>query len=131
MLPDLDSRENIKTFIERFYRKVLADELLAHIFTDVAGIDVNVHIPIIRTYWEKLLLGDNSYKRHTMNIHRDIHARFPFSKLEFDRWLDLFIQTARAHYAGEKTERAIQVATSIASNMDISLNHKNSRNGPV
>lgn len=124
MKPDLDSRENIKTFIELFYDKVLADELLAHIFTDVAGIDVNVHIPIIRSYWEKLLLGEDVYKRHTMNIHRDLHAKFPLTKVEFDRWLSLFIATAREHYAGEKTERAIQVATSIAANMDISLNKK-------
>jgi hemoglobin len=125
MKPDLDSRENIKIFIELFYEKVLVDKLLAHIFTDVAGIDVNIHIPIIRTYWEKLLLGDDAYKRHTMNIHRDIHAKFPLTKVEFDRWLSLFIETAREHFAGEKTERAIQVASAIASNMDISLNRKN------
>ena len=125
MKPDLDSKENIKTFIELFYEKVLADELLAHIFTDVAKIDINVHIPIIRSYWEKLLLGVDVYKRHTMNIHRDIHAKFPLTKVEFDRWLSLFIVTAREHFAGEKTERAIQIASSIASNMDISLNKKN------
>lgn len=124
MKPDLDSRENIKTFIEQFYEKVLADELLAHIFTDVAGIDVNVHIPIICSYWEKLLLGDDVYKRHTMNIHRDLHAKFPLSKVEFDRWLSLFVATAHEHYEGEKMARAIQVATSIAANMDISLNKK-------
>lgn len=124
MRPDINTRENIKTFIGLFYEKVLADDLLAHIFTDVAGIDLSVHIPIICTYWEKLLLGDDVYKRHTMNIHRDIHARFPLTKVEFDRWLSLFVETAREHFAGEKTERAIQIATSIASNMDISLNKK-------
>jgi hemoglobin len=125
MKPDLDSKENIKTFIELFYEKVLADKLLAHIFTDVAKIDINVHIPIIRSYWEKLLLGEDVYKRHTMNIHRDIHAKFPLTKVEFDRWLSLFIETAREHFTGNKTERAIQIASSIASNMDISLNKKN------
>lgn len=122
MKPDLDSKENIKTFIELFYEKVLADDLLAHIFTDVAGIDVNVHIPTIRQYWEKLLLGENEYKRHTMNIHRHLHAKFPFTRVEFDRWLKLFTETAREHFEGEKTDRAIGIASAIAYNMDVSLN---------
>lgn len=124
MKPDLDSKKNIKDFIHKFYDKVLQDELLAHIFTDVAGIDVNVHIPIIRTYWEKLLLGEQEYKRHTMNIHRDVHDKFPFSEKEFERWLTLFTETARDNFEGEKTDRAVKVATSIAFNMDVALNKK-------
>ena len=122
MKPDLDSKENIKTFIELFYEKVLKDEMLAHIFTDVAKIDVNVHIPTIRKYWEKLLLGEDEYKRHTMNIHRDVHAKFPLTRTEFDQWLKLFVETAKANFEGPKTDRAIKVASAIAYNMDVSLN---------
>lgn len=121
---DLDSPQNIKDFIERFYEKVLKDELLAPIFLDVAQIDVNVHIPIIRSYWEKLLIGGTEYKRHTMNIHRVVHAKYPFGKVEFERWLKLFTETARAHFSGPKTERAVEIATSIAHNMDVSLNKR-------
>ena len=122
MKPDLDSKDNIRTFIDLFYEKVLFDDLIGHIFTDVAGIDVKQHIPIICSYWEKLLLGDKGYQRHTMNIHRNVHAKFPFTTEEFDRWLSLFKQTAAESFDGVKTDRAIQVATSIASNMDTSLN---------
>lgn len=122
--PDLDSPAHIRFFIERFYDKVLVDDLLAHIFTDVAGIDIDVHIPMICSYWEKLLLGDSSYRRHTMNIHRHLHQKFPFTHVEFDRWLSLFIATANEHFAGGKTQRAIQIASSIAKNMDIALNKK-------
>lgn len=121
--PDLDSPEHIRFFIERFYDKVLADDLLAHIFTDVAGIDIEVHIPMICSYWEKLLLGDKAYKRHTMNIHRHLHERFPLTRQEFDRWLSHFITTANEYCEGKNTQQAIQVATSIAKNMDIALNH--------
>ena len=58
-----------------------------------------------------------------MNIHRDVHAKFPFTTEEFDRWLTLFRQTAEESFAGAKTDRAVQIATSIASNMDTSLNN--------
>ena len=128
MKPDLDSKENIRAFIDLFYEKVLVDDLIAHIFTDIAGIDVSEHIPIICSYWEKLLLGETEYKRHTMNIHRDVHSRFPFTTEEFDRWLMLFKLTASESFAGEKTDRALQIATSIASNMDISLNKNLNKN---
>ena len=124
MKPDLDSKENIEQFINQFYEKVLVDDLLAHIFTDVAQIDVNVHIPIIRSYWEKLLLGKKEYKRHTMNIHRDVHAKFPLSEKEFERWLSLFKQTIADGYTGPKSDRAVEIASSIAFNMDVSLNKK-------
>lgn len=122
--PDLNSKAHIRDFIEAFYAKVLVDDVLAHIFTDVAGIDVNVHIPTIRQYWEKLLLGETEYQRHTMNIHREVHKKFPFTEKEFERWLSLFVSTARDNYEGPYTDRAVQLATSIAFNMDVLLNKK-------
>lgn len=120
-LLDLDSPEHIQLFIESFYDKVLVDDVLAHIFHDVAVIDVSVHIPIIIQYWQKLLLGDKTYQRHTMNIHRDVHRKFPFTEKEFDRWLALFTQTAQAEFAGPYTLRALDIATTIAANMHDSL----------
>ena len=118
---DLDSPEHIRLFIESFYDKVLVDDVLAHIFHDVANIDIKVHIPIIIQYWQKLLLGDKQYQRHTMNIHRDVHRKFPFTETEFDRWLSLFVQTATNEFSGPKTNKAVKIASSIAANMHESL----------
>lgn len=118
---DLDSEANIRTFIDSFYLKVLADEVLEPIFNDVAAIDINVHIPIIVQYWQKLLLGQKGYSRHTMNIHRDVHRKSAFTAEAFDRWLTLFTQTARLEYSGPYTDKAIKIATSIAENMHVSL----------
>ncbi len=123
MKTDLDCAEHIRIFIHAFYDKVLADEILAHIFHDVAGIDVNQHIPIIITYWQKLLLGEKGYSRHTMNIHREVHRKFPFTDKEFERWVHLFVLTAETEFAGPFTQKAIKIATMIASNMQESL-HK-------
>ena len=115
--PDLDSAQHIAQFVDSFYRKVLADTLLAPMFTEVANIDVAVHIPHIRQYWEKLLLGDKNYQRHTMNIHRDLHRKSAFTEEQFTRWLALFEQTAGDEFSGVKTERAVTIARSIAGNM--------------
>jgi hemoglobin len=119
--PDLDSREHIEQFVDRFYARMLEDEVLAPIFVDVAGIDLDVHLPHIKNYWCKLLLGEQGYKRHTMNIHRALHGKRPLSAEDFARWLHFFQTTVDMYYAGERAERAKQVAASIADNMQKSL----------
>lgn len=119
--PDLDCRENIECFIDRFYQRLLADERLAPIFVDVAAIDLAVHLPHIKDYWCKLLLGEKGYQRHTMNIHRQLHGKQPLQAEDFQRWLDTFTATVDEGFAGERAERAKQVAAAIAANMQKSL----------
>jgi hemoglobin len=119
--PDMDSRENIEFFVDRFYERLLADEQLAPIFVDVAAVDLAVHLPHIKDYWCKLLLGEKRYQRHTMNIHRQLHGKRPLQAADFQRWLAFFTTTADAYCAGERAERAKQVAASIAANMEHSL----------
>ena len=119
--PDLDSRQNIALFVDRFYERLLADERLAPIFVDVAEIDLAVHLPHIKDYWCKLLLGDKSYQRHTMNIHRQLHGKQPLEAGDFQRWLALFNATLDEGFSGEQTERARRIAAAIAGNMESSL----------
>ncbi len=119
--PDLDSRERIERFIDLFYARVLADERLAPIFLDVATIDLDQHLPHIRDYWCKLLLGETGYRRHTMNIHRELHGKQPLQAADFERWLALFTTTVDQYFCGERAERAKRVAAAIAANMAESL----------
>lgn len=119
--PDLDSRENIELFVERFYQRILADAQLAPIFLDIAAVDLEVHLPHIEDYWCKLLLGEKRYRRHTMDIHRQLHGKQPLQAGDFQRWLALFNATLDHGFAGERTERARQVAAAIAGNMEASL----------
>ncbi len=119
--PDLDSRRNIEIFVDAFYARLLKDDRLAPIFLDVAAIDLDQHLPHIKDYWCKLLLGDQTYQRHTMNIHRRLHARRPLTAPDFERWLAHFHASVDAGFSGPNAERAKRIATSIASNMQASL----------
>lgn len=120
-LPDIDSRDNVERFVDLFYARMLADATLAPIFVDVAEIDLAVHLPHIKDYWSKLLLGEQGYRRHTMNIHRQLHGKRALEPADFDLWLATFIATVDDNFAGPKAERAKRVATSIAQNMRKSL----------
>ncbi|CAA0078394.1 Group 3 truncated hemoglobin ctb [Zhongshania aliphaticivorans] len=119
--PDLDKPEHIATFVEAFYARLLKDETLAPLFTDVAAINIREHFPRIEAYWQKLLLGDRQYQRHTMNIHRQLDAKQRLTAENFDQWLMYFIEAADSGFAGENTEKAKRIATVIAGNMRKSL----------
>lgn len=120
--PDLDTPVHIRQFVEAFYARLLRDEQLAPIFIDVANIDLAKHLPLICSYWEKLLLGEGDYRRHTMNIHRALHSKRPLTAADFTRWLHFFITSVDESFAGPRAERAKQTASYIAANMNKSLN---------
>jgi hemoglobin len=120
-LPDLDSPARIDRFVDLFYQRLLADPQLAPLFIDVAAIDLEVHLPHIRAYWRKLLLGDREYRRHTMNIHRQLHRKQALRPADFQRWLLLFTTTVKAHFRGPLADRACRIAATIAANMEAAL----------
>lgn len=118
---DLNSREQIQRFVRLFYAELLIDERLKPLFLGIARIDLEQHLPRIVDYWCKLLLGDTSYQRHTMNIHRDLHAKQPLTEADFKQWLTLFERTLVHHFHGDGADRAMYLARRIAANMQKAL----------
>ena len=80
----MDSKESIEFFVDRFYERVLADERLSPIFVDVAEVELSVHLPHIKNYWCKLLLGEKKYQRHTMSIIDSSTTSAPCSQMTFN-----------------------------------------------
>ena len=119
--PDLSSASQIEHLVDRFYARVLQDPQLAPVFLDIAQIDLNTHLPVIKSYWCKLLLGEPGYQRHTMKIHRALHARRALEQADFERWLDTFVATVNEYYEGSQAERAKRIARLIAGNMQKGL----------
>ena len=135
--PDLDSRPRIELFVDLFYQRLLADEQLSPLFLDVARVDLEQHLPHIKDYWCKLLLGESGYRRHTMQIHRQLHGRrslttadlagavwtvsWPVARLDFQRWLGHFHATLDENFQGPYTEKARRIAIAIAANMEKGL----------
>ena len=115
--PDLSSRADIETFVQAFYTHLLADPELAPLFLEVAAIDLDKHLPIICDYWQKLLFGDTSYQRHTMNKHRVIDAQQPFTARHFALWTHYFTTTMDVCFQGPVADKAKRIALRIARNM--------------
>jgi len=114
---DLDNGAAIERMVSLFYRRLLADPLLASVFLDVARIDLDQHLPVIAAYWKKMLLGEPTYRRHMMARHREVHRRQPLTGLHHERWLGHFTATLDAHFQGPLTDRARCLAARIIDNL--------------
>ena len=54
---DIESREDIIAFVNRFYNKVEADPVIGYIFTDIAKVNWDHHLPRMYDFWESVLFG--------------------------------------------------------------------------
>jgi hemoglobin len=117
MMSDLDTAPAIDAFIDRFYARVLQDDVLAPLFLEVARIDLATHLPRIKAYWRKMLLGHAGYRRHMMQKHRNLDRRMPLEGAHYERWLSLFEAALTESGSGPCAERARTLARRIAGNM--------------
>jgi hemoglobin len=122
-LNDIEIRGDIETVLVSFYHKAFADELIGHFFTEVVPLDLTTHLPVITDFWEAVIFSTHSYRKNVMEIHRHIHQLSAIKKEHLDRWVTLFTATIDEYFEGEKASLMKQRAASIATLMDIKLNH--------
>lgn len=112
-MKDIQNRKDIELIIDKFYQKVLKDDVIKHFFTKAVSLDWEIHIPIMYDFWESILLDGNKYKGNPMIKHIDLSRKTPIEQLHLDRWLQLWEDNIRSAYEGKKAEEAIERAYSI------------------
>lgn len=106
MSPDIKSRADIERLLRSFYTGVFTDDLLGHIFVDVAGMDLDHHLPRLADFWQKVLFNTGEYDGNMMKVHRLVHLQERFTDAHFQRWLERWEQTIDALFAGPVSEAA-------------------------
>jgi len=115
---DIESRTDIDLVMRVFYERALADEVIGYIFTDVAKLDLEHHLPIIGDFWETVLFQTGNYAKHGRNpldVHKALHLRSNLNREHFERWLKIFVTSVDEEFAGERSEFLKMRAISIAS----------------
>jgi len=120
---DLESRDDIIMVLQAFYHKVLTDPVIGHFFTQVVPLDLKAHLPVITDFWESILFQSKGYRKNVMEVHQHIHQLSVIRKEHLDHWVSVFTQTIDEHFVGETASLMKQRAASIATLMDIKLNH--------
>jgi hemoglobin len=119
-MKDIETREDIDLLMVKFYGRALDDELLGYIFTDVARIDLEKHLPIIGDFWDSMLFGSGKYQKHGRNpmiIHGELNAKSSLTFRHFRRWLEIFTSTVDEMFAGTRAELIKMRAEAIANRM--------------
>ena len=114
---DLTDRTDVEELVTAFYRTAFADPLIGPIFTEVARMDLDHHLPIMCDFWETVLFRAGLYSRNALQVHYVLNARHPLTEEHFDRWLSLWTEAVDDRFVGEKAELAKTQATRIAGSM--------------
>lgn len=104
---DLTTRVDIDQLMRVFYERALADDVIGYIFTDVAHLDLESHLPIIGDFWETMLFRTGDYAargRNPMEVHRKLHLKSAFKPQHFSRWLELFSACVDAEFTGPRAD---------------------------
>ena len=120
MKKDISDRADIDRLMNEFYSRAMVDEKIGYIFTDVAKLDLDHHLPLIGDFWETLLFRSGDYSRHGRNpieVHRKLDLMSPLLPEHFERWLEIFRETVDSLFEGEVTEFAKARAIAIARRM--------------
>lgn len=118
----LSTREDIEFLVDSFYQKVGKDELIGHVFNDVAKVDWTHHLPKLYNFWASLLMGEGSYEGRPMITHMHLNKMFPLRPEHFGRWLKLWFETIDEHFEGEMADMAKLKARNVANNISTRLN---------
>jgi hemoglobin len=120
-IKDITQRKDIEHLVNAFYGKVKLDKEIGPIFSDVAHINWEKHLPVMYDFWENIIFQTGNYTGNPMTAHFKIHEIHPLTKAHFTRWLAIFQETLTDSFQGPNTELARQRALSIATVIEIKL----------
>lgn len=121
MKKDISSREYLLLLLSKFYEKLLADVSIKYLFTDVAKINLDHHLPVLVDFWDSILFQSDTYHKNAMQPHLDLHQKSPLQPQHFETWIRYFNETMDDLFEGEKAFLAKERALSIATVMKIKL----------
>ncbi len=111
---DITTRADCEALVRAFYAKALDDTMIGYLFTDIAKLDLEAHVPEITSFWETVLLGAKSYAGGAFGPHLRLHQKSPIRSGHFERWLALWQETVDELFAGPTAELAKSHALRVA-----------------
>ncbi|UPT69577.1 MAG: group III truncated hemoglobin [Flavobacterium sp. JAD_PAG50586_2] len=120
-MQDIQTQDDLYLLVDEFYKKLLADDAISYIFTEIVKIKILEHLPILVTFWSQAILGTGGYTRNLTEIHLDIDKKEHLTPELFKIWLGHFYQTVDENFIGQKAEQIKTQALSIATIMQIKI----------
>lgn len=106
----------IDALVEGFYARVRDDRLIGPIFADRIA-DWGPHLAQMKLFWSSVALSSGVYQGRPMPKHLPL----PIDARHFDRWLELFAETARDLCPPVATAHFIERARRIAQSLELGI----------
>lgn len=106
----------IDALVEGFYARVRDDALIGPIFADRIT-DWAPHLVQMKLFWSSVALSTGIYQGRPMPKHLPL----PIDARHFDRWLELFVETARTLCPPIAADHFIERARRIADNLELGV----------
>ena len=111
---DIETRADLEQLVRAFYIRAMADPIIGFVFTDVARLDLEAHVPVITDFWETILLGGQSYRGGAFRPHAELDRKVRLRYGHFARWVALWTLTIAEHFEGPRAEQAKAHAIRVA-----------------
>ena len=118
---DIQNQEDLFQLVDEFYKRLLNDNAISYIFTDVVKIKLEEHLPILVTFWSQAILGTGGYTNNLTQIHLDVNTKEYLSPELFKIWLNHFYNSVDENFKGEKSEQIKTQALNIATVLQIKI----------
>jgi len=113
--PDV-TEESIALLVRTFYGRTREDELLGPIFNALVA-HWDHHIGKITDFWSSVLLRTSRYDGRPLRPH----LMMPIEGRHFDRWLQIFADTAREIYSPDIADFIILRSQRIADSFEMAI----------
>jgi hemoglobin len=111
---DIRNRADCERLVRAFYGRAMTDPVIGFIFSDVARLDLEAHVPRITAFWETILLGAPTYRGGSFRPHAELNMRVRLRAGHFERWLWLWRASVDERFVGERAELAKAHARRVA-----------------
>ncbi len=118
---NLQTRDDIKKLVVKFYSKIQADDLLGSFFEKMIPNEKewDKHYELLTAFWELNLIEVKGFDGNPAKAHHSVDKVFKQSitTQHFERWVELWTSTVDELFEGEMAEKAKQRAKGMAKGM--------------
>ena len=118
---DIQNQEDLYFLVDDFYKKLLADNRINFIFTDVVKIKIEEHLPILVVFWSQMILGTGGYTNNLTDIHLKVDKLEHLSPKMFEVWLAHFEATINNYFEGKNANEMTVQARNLSLILQIKI----------
>jgi hemoglobin len=118
---DIRNQEDLYLLVNEFYKRLLIDDAINYIFTDVVKIKIEEHLPILVTFWSQAILGTGGYTNNLTQIHLEVNRKEHLTPELFKIWLNHFESSVNELFCGSNAEKIKTNALNIATVLQIKI----------